>query len=299
MTVPETEAISPRYRGFDTWSDREILEALWEGQAGAVAAVRAALPMIATAADAIAARLGDGAGRLVYAGAGSSGQQAAIDAAELRATFGWPPERTLYFRAEIRPPGTTGAGEDDAARAVAIVAETGIGSSDAVIAVAASGTTAYTVALAGAARKAGALVVAIANRSGAPLLADADVPILLDTGPEVIAGSTRLNAGTAQKATLGMLSTLVMTRLGRIHDGMMVELPVDREKFARRAVTIVAAIAGCDAATAEGALDATGKRIKPAVLVALGADATMAEALLAAAGDNLRRALALLAAERP
>ncbi len=293
MTAPDPEAISPRYRGFDAWSDRDILEALWEGQARAVAAVRAALPAIADAAAAIATRLEGGDGRLIYAGAGSSGQQAALDASELHATFGWPPARTLYLRAEICPPGTTGAGEDDAGRGRAIVVEAGIGAADALVAVAASGTTPYTVALAAAARRSGTLVVGIANRRGSPLLADASVPIFLETGAEAVAGSTRMNAGTAQKAALGLLSTLVMTRLGRIHDGLMVELPSDRGKFARRAVAIVAAIAGCDEAAARVALDAAGNRIKPAVLVALGADPATAARLLADAGDNLRRALAL------
>jgi N-acetylmuramic acid 6-phosphate etherase len=287
-----TEAISPRYRGLDTWTDEAVLEALWEGQARAIAAVRPALPAIAAAARAIASRLGT-SGRLVYAGAGSAGRQAALDGMELGATFGWPATRIALVLPEgtALDPAVRGSDEDETGWARDAVARLALGRADAMIAVAASGTTPFTLVAAEAARAAGALVVAIANNAGTPLLAAADHPILLDTGPEAIAGSTRMNAGTAHKAALGLLSSLLMTRLGHVHDGLMVSMRADCAKLTARAARIVAAIAGCPEDAAATALGATGGSIKPAVLVALGTASGEAERLLAEAGGNLRVAL--------
>jgi N-acetylmuramic acid 6-phosphate etherase len=287
-----TETFDPRYRLLDTWSDAEILAALWDGQERAVAAVRPALPAIAAAASAMAERLRD-RGRIVYAGAGSAGRQAALDGMELGATFGWPPERIAFVLAEggTLNPAARGDGEDDVAAAQAAVAQFALGPADVVVAVAASGTTPFTVAAAEAAREAGALIVAIANNSATPLLATADHPILLDSGAEVIAGSTRLNAGTAQKAALGLLSSLVMTRLGHVHDGLMVSMRSDCAKLADRAARIVAQIAGCPEGAARDALAAANGSIKAAVLVVKGASATEAWRILDDAGGNLRVAL--------
>jgi N-acetylmuramic acid 6-phosphate etherase len=293
----DTETISPRYRGLDTWSDSDILDALWEGQARAISVVHRALPAIASASTAIAQRI-EPAGRMIYAGAGSSGHQAALDAMELAATFGWPKDRTVYVRAEQqRAAGLARATEDDATLGRNSVQSLNVVPADAVIAVAASGTTPYTVALADAARQAGAIVVGMANTAGAPLLDSSTHPILLETGAEVIAGSTRMNAGTAQKAALGLLSTLLMTRLGRTHDGLMVNMKVDRLKFSRRAVDVVATIAECSEQLAADALTAGDGRIKMAVLIARGASPAEAERWLAEANDNLRHALALRRAD--
>ena len=138
---------------------------------------------------------------------------------------------------------------------------------------------------------AGALVVAIANNLGAPLLRHADHAILLDTGPEVLAGSTRMNAGTAQKAALGLLSSLTMTRLGHVHDGLMVSMRADCAKLEGRAARIVMRIAGCSERDARAALAAAAGRIKPAVLIARGATPNDAARRLERVGGNLRRAL--------
>lgn len=232
-----TEEISERYRGLDTWSGEQILEAFWEGQARAIAAVRPALPAIAAAAQDIAGRI-EPDGRIVYAGAGSAGRQAALDGMELGATFGWPDDRIVLVFAEgnVLVPGSARGGyEDDAGSARARIRALGLGRSDVVIVVAASGTTPFTVAAAEAAHSAGALVVAIANNAGAPLFQCADHKIFLDTGAEVIAGSTRMNAGTAHKAALGLLSSLVMIHLGRVHDGLMVSMRADCAKLIARA----------------------------------------------------------------
>ena len=145
-----------------------------------------------------------------------------------------------------------------------------------------------------AARQAGALVVAIANNADAPLFRDADHAILLDSGAEIISGSTRMNAGTAHKAALGLLSSLAMCRLGHVYDGLMVSLRAENAKLRQRALGIVAEITGCSLETAARTLDACGGRIKIAALVIAGADPSEAESRLADAGGNLRVALAAL-----
>jgi N-acetylmuramic acid 6-phosphate etherase len=291
--MADTETIDPRYRGLDTWRDEDILEAFWEGQTRAIAAVHPALPAIAAAARDIAGRI-EPDGRLIYAGAGSAGRQAALDGMELGATFGWPDERVVLLMAEgntLVPGSARGGYEDDAEDARVRIGELKLNAADALIVLAASGTTPFALAAAEAAREAGALVVAIANNAGTPLLDCADHAILLQTGAEVIAGSTRMNAGTAHKAALGMLSSLLMTRLGHVHDGLMVSMRADCAKLEGRAPRIVKHIAGCSQAAAERALETAGGRIKPAILVALGAGPAEADRLLEAAQGNLRVAL--------
>ena len=291
----QTETISPRYRGLDTWSDEDILEAFWEGQARAVAAVRAALPDIARAAQAVVQRLGDN-GRMIYVGAGSSGRQAALDGAELGSTFGWPNERVRFVLAEgpVLAPGAAGAKEDDAERGAREMQQLQPTAADVVIAVAASGTTPFTNAAAEAAKRASALVIAIANNDQAPLFAHADVPILLRTGVEIISGSTRMNAGTGHKAALGLLSSLIMTRLGHVHDGPMVSLRVENAKLRDRAAGIIREVTGCSPEAAMQAFDASGKEIKAAALIIKGADPAQARSILREANGNLRAALGRL-----
>ena len=291
--MQETERFSPRYKGLDLWSEMDALGAFWDGQMTALAAVRPALPAIAAAAKAMVEQLGGGKGRLVYGGAGASGLLAAQDGMEMTPTFGWPPERLLILvaggdEARLRPMGVR---EDDAEGGERAVTVHRIGSADVVVGVAASGTTPYTISLLQGARSAEALTVAIANNPDTPLLQAAAHPILLDTGPEVIAGSTRLGAGTAQKAALGMLSSLVMMRLGHVVDGFMVSLTADNEKLRGRAARVVAAIAGVGLKAAEGALAKTDGRVKDAVLVARGCLAAEARDRLAAGGGDLRGAM--------
>ncbi len=291
--------MSPRYRGLDSWSDADILEAFWEGQARAIAAVRPALASIAKAAGAIADRI-EPDGRLVYAGAGSSGRQAALDGMELGATFGWPDSRVVLLLAEgpLMEPGAAGRFEDNEADGRERAQALALRASDVVIVVAASGATPFTRAVAATAQEAGALVVAIANNAEAPLFRHADHAILLETGAEIISGSTRMNAGTAHKAALGLLSSLTMTRLGHVYDGLMVSMRAENTKLRRRAAGIVAEIAGCAPETAEQALQSCSGRIKPAALVVQGADPAEAERLLSQSGGNLRASIAELARSR-
>ncbi len=262
-----------------------------------MAAVGPALPAIARAVEAALPRLRDG-GRLAYAGAGSSGRLAAQDGAELEPTFDWPRDRLVLLvaggsRALVQ---AVENAEDDAAAAAADVAAAAIGPGDVLIGVAASGATPFTLAAVREARRRGALTIGLANAPAAPLLAASQHAVLVATGAEAIAGSTRMKAGTAQKVALNLLSTAMMAGLGRVHAGRMVDMQARNAKLRRRAVAMVAELAGCDATAAAAALAATGQRVKPAILVARGLAVERAAAALAAAGGNLRRALADLAA---
>lgn len=295
----ETERPSPRYRDIDAWEPVDILDALIEGQLAAAAAVRAARPAIAAAALAVEERLAGG-GRIAYAGAGTSGRIAVQDGAELAPTFGRPEERVVLLvaggaQALLRP--VEGA-EDETAAAALLVREHDIGAADALIAVAASGTTPFTLACLREAKGRGALAVAVANNPDTPLLAEADCPILLDTGSEAIAGSTRMKAGTAQRIALGALSSLVMIRLGRVHAGLMVDVQASNAKLIRRSEDILVSLTGCGAAQARAALERAGGRVKLAVLLLNGLDETEAAALLDRAGGRLRAALAIVRRQR-
>lgn len=288
-----TERISARYVDLDAWETGEALEAMLEGQLSAVAAVRAALPGIGRAVDDAAARLGE-AGRLVYVGAGTSGRIAVQDGAELTPTFDWPRERLVFAIAggEGALIASAEGAEDDADAAIAAMDAAALGPADVVIGVAASGATPYTLAGIRRARAAGALTIGVASNRDAPLLAAAERPILIETGGELIAGSTRMKAGTAQKVTLNLISTGVMVRMGRVYRGMMVNMRAANDKLRRRAEVIVARVAGCDAQAARAALAESAGDIKVAALVALGAEPAEARARLAANAGNLRRALA-------
>ncbi len=286
-----TEDVSPRYRDLDAWPPGEILEALLERQFAALAAVRPALPALEAAALAAARRLSAG-GALAYAGAGTAGRLAVLDGAELPPTFGWPEERLRLFLAggEGAMTRAVEAAEDDVEAGRRAGASLGEG--DVLVAVSASGRTPYTLALAAAARERGALTVGIANNPGAPLLGAVAHPVLLDTGPEVVAGSTRLAAGTAQKVALNLFSTLAMVRLGRVYGNRMVAVRPTNQKLRRRARALVAEIAGVDEDRAEEALRVAGGEVPLAVLLARGLGLEAARKRLAEAGGNLREALA-------
>ncbi|HET9069608.1 MAG TPA: N-acetylmuramic acid 6-phosphate etherase [Amaricoccus sp.] len=297
MAVTATEAQHAEAVGLQALPPTEILARLLEGQMHAAAQVAPAVPAIAAAAEAAARALGAGQ-RLAYAGAGSAGLMALADALELFGTFGIPPDQTpvLFAGGLAALVAMTGDVEDAAADGARDVAAAALGPGDVAICVSASGSTPYTLAVAEAARERGVTVVGIANVAESALLAGADIAVLLETGPELVAGSTRLGAGTAEKIALNMLSTLVGIRLGHVHDGYMVNLVADNAKLRRRAARIVAAIAGGGQPEAEAALAAAGGRVKPAVLLAAGAaDLARAEALLAESGDRLGPALAILA----
>ncbi|WP_421704134.1 N-acetylmuramic acid 6-phosphate etherase [Aliiroseovarius sp.] len=298
MSTRTTEQLHEAAIGLDNRPIEEVAAILAQGQAAAAAAVAGARDAICAGATLMARTISEG-GVLHYAAAGSSGLMAASDALELGGTFSISPAQIRIHMAGGMPTGVVMPGdtEDDTAGLQAGLA--GLGPCDTVIAVSASGTTPYTLEALRLAQRAGAPVIAIANNAGAPLLEGADVAILLETPPEVISGSTRMGAGTAQKIALNMLSTLMAVRLGHVHDGMMVNLTADNAKLRERARGIVTQVASVDAAAAEAALAQTDGRVKPAILLAAGArDAQAATELLEETGGHIRPALARVAEQQ-
>lgn len=297
MAGRRTEDRHPAAGGLHALPAAEALRRLHAAQVAAAQAVAAAGAGIAAAAEAAAEALAAGR-RVIYCGAGSSGLMALSDALELAGTFGIAPERTpvLFAGGAGALLHLRGAAEDDPALAAADIARTAPAPGEVLIAVSASGGTPYTLEAARLARAAGARVAAVANVAGSPLLRAADLPVLLDTGPEMVAGSTRMGAGTAQKIALNMISTLAGIRLGHVHDGYMVNLTADNAKLAQRAAGIVAAVAGCAEAPARAALALAGGAVKPAILIARGATPERAQGLLANSGGHLGPALAGLGA---
>jgi N-acetylmuramic acid 6-phosphate etherase len=287
-----TEAIDPRYVDIDQWPTSLAVEAMLEGQSAAIGAIRAQVGRIALAAEAAASRLGT-EGRLVYVGAGTSGRIAVQDGVELYPTYNWPQDRLFFLMAGGLAALTEAAegAEDDADAACAEIAAARIGAQDVVIGVAASGRTPYTLAAIVAAREAGALTIGIANNAGTDLLAAADHGLVAETGTEIVAGSTRMKAGTAQKAMLNMLSTAIMLRKGLVYRGRMINMRISNEKLRLRGQAMVRDIAGVELEAAARALDATGEDIKQAILVAMGMATEEARSLLEAHGQNLADAM--------
>ncbi|MES2907208.1 MAG: N-acetylmuramic acid 6-phosphate etherase [Pseudomonadota bacterium] len=291
-----TEDISPRYLDFDLWENLEALKALYEGQLAAVSTVGPALPFIAHAVDDAVPRLRRG-GRLIYAGAGTSARIGVQDGVELTPTFNWPQSQLGFAMAGGENAFTQAIenAEDSSAGGAARIKELNVEANDVVIGLAASGNTPFTVAAIKAAKQAGALTIGIANNPGSQLLSLSDHGILVDTGEEVIAGSTRMKAATAQKVVLNLFSTMAMVRLGKVYRGLMVHMRATNEKLRRRSMHMVATITGADdAVVAEAVTEADGD-IKLASLIACGASKAQAETLLKKHDSNLRFALAELA----
>jgi N-acetylmuramic acid 6-phosphate etherase len=291
----ETERPSPRYSKIDLWEPAEILEAMIEGQFAAVAAVRSARLAIERAALAIVRRL-SGRGRLIYAGAGTSGRLAVQDGAELIPTFSWPQDRLLLLIAGGKDAllrAVEGA-EDQAAHATELIQAHQVGDADVVIAVAASGTTPFTVSCLRQAKENGALTIGVANNRETPLLMEADHAIFLDTGPEPIAGSTRMKAGTAQRIALILLSSLVMILLGRVYEGLMVDVQASNIKLVRRSEKILSRLSGRSGEEIRDALQRASGSVKLAFLLLQGYGIKEAEAALERAGGHLRRAISIV-----
>src|SRR5918994_723588 len=287
-----TEQISPRYLNLDSWSTAEIVAAMYEGQLSAAAAVRGALDDIAAAVDDAVPALQRG-GRIVYAGAGTSGRIAVQDGTELPPTFGWPADRVVYAMA-----GGLGAlvesvegAEDDEEAGSAAMADAGIGPDDVVLGIAASGTTPFTIGALRAASAAGAVTIALANNADAPLFVVARHRILVETGTEVIAGSTRMKAGTAQKIVLNLFSSAVMVQLGRVYLGMMVHMRASNTKLRQRAEGMVRQIVGCDAESAARYVEQAEGDVKTPVMLGFGLDPDEAAKLLERHEGNLRHAV--------
>lgn len=288
-----TEDVSPHSLDLDVWDTAKGVKTLYEGQLEALKAVELALPALASAVDEAVARLRRG-GRIVYAGAGTSARIAVQDGAELFPTFNWPHEQVAFAIAggEVALLRAVENAEDSGADGEARIDELGVDAGDVVIGVASSGATPFTVAAIKAARRRGALTIAIANNPGSPLLQASDHAILIETGAEAIAGSTRLKAGTAQKVALNLFSTMAMVRLGKVYRGRMVHMRPTNAKLRRRAVQTVLDITGCEAEAAATALTNADWDIKLAVLHVNGLASADARRLLEKHEGNLRAALA-------
>lgn len=297
MAVRRTERLHPQASGIQSLPGMESLALLFEAQRASLLSIRAVLPQIDQLAQAAAEAL-QGGHRLIYAGAGSAGLMALADGLELAGTFGFAPDRTpvMFAGGADTLIHMRGGVEDDVALAQADLARLAPGPGDLMVCVSASGSTPYTIGVAQGARASGARLAALANTAQAPLLALADIAVLLDTGPEIVAGSTRMAAATAQKVALNMMSTRAAMLLGHVHEGRMVNLHADNAKLIERAAGIVADLAGCDMAQARAALARSDGAVKPAVLVAAGATMAQADDLLAQSRGHLGPALRALSA---
>lgn len=287
-----TENASERFSDIDRWSTHSAVSAMFEAQLSAIAAVGPELATIARAAEATSRRLIEG-GRLIYAGAGTSGRIAMQDGVELAPTFGWPASRVAYALAGGRDAlvGSVELAEDDTDAAVRDLDEIAIVKNDVLVGVAASGRTPYTLRAIEKANGVGALTIGVSNNHPSPLLDKAQIGICAETGSEVIAGSTRMKAGTSQKAILNLFSTATMICCGRVYQGLMVDMEISNQKLQARAVEIIEQLAEVEKAVAETALDAAKGSIKLGVLHALGMEIDQGERLLLRHKGILRDAI--------
>ncbi|MEU6482489.1 N-acetylmuramic acid 6-phosphate etherase [Streptomyces sp. NPDC046887] len=288
-----TEAFRPELAEIDTLPTAEIARLMNAGDQSVPAAVADQLPRIAAAIDAIAERMARG-GRLVYAGAGTAGRLGVLDASECPPTFNTASGQVVGLIAggPIAMVEAVEGAEDSAALAEADLAALGIGPDDTVVGVSASGRTPYAIGAVEHARARGALTVGLSCNPGSALAAAAEHGIEVVTGPELITGSTRLKAGTAQKLVLNMVSTITMIRLGKTYGNLMVDVRASNEKLRARSHRIVALATGAPDAEIEAALDATDGEVKQAILTLLaGVDADTAAGLLTKSGGHLRAAL--------
>ncbi|HUD65354.1 MAG TPA: N-acetylmuramic acid 6-phosphate etherase [Candidatus Sulfotelmatobacter sp.] len=290
-----TEQILTAAADLDRMSSLEIVRLINDEDATVAAAVRHALPQIARAIDTIAAGLRSG-GRLIYVGAGTSGRLGALDASEIPPTFNTDP-RTVQFIMAGGPRAlgaSTEASEDDTALAVAELKKRKPGKHDIVLGIATSGRTPFTIAAIEYARARGARTIALTCNRDSPLERAADFAIITEVGPEVLAGSSRMKAGTAHKMVLNMISTGTMCRLGYVYGNLMVNVWTKNEKLTQRAIRIVEQATGADHDTASRALKAAGNRTPVAVvMLAAGAPRAQATAALKKSKGHVRQAIAL------
>jgi N-acetylmuramic acid 6-phosphate etherase len=280
-------------KNFDRMTAVEIVRLMNREDRKVAAAVARKLPAIARAVDAIVAAMRHG-GRLIYAGAGSSGRMAVLDAAECPPTFGISKKKMIALIAGGRR-AVTGAvegAEDSAANGARDLRRLKLGRNDVVVGIAASGTTPYVLGAMRFAKERGALTVAVMANRDTPLARLAKMVIGVEVGAEVLTGSTRLKAGTSQKMVLNMLSTAVMARLGHVYENLMIDAVLTNEKLHERAVRILMAASGASVSLAEDALRAAGHNMRVGlVMLKLAVNAGEARKRLRAARDDLRLAL--------
>jgi N-acetylmuramic acid 6-phosphate etherase len=295
LTIDErgTEQRLPGSKNLDRMTTAEIVRLMNREDRKVAVVVGRELPAIARAVDAIVAAI-RGGGRLFYVGAGSSGRMAVLDAAECPPTFGISPKMMRAFIAGGRR-AVTGAvegAEDSVANGERDLRRVKLTKKDVVVGIAASGTTPYVLGAMSYARRRGALTVAVASNRRMALTRLARIAIATEVGPEVLTGSTRLKAGTAQKMVLNMLSTAVMVRLGHVYENLMIDAMLTNEKLHERAVRILTEASGESVSAAEHALRAAGHNMRVGlVMLKLGVGAGDARKRLMEARGDLRRAL--------
>ncbi len=289
-----TETPDPQHAELDQYPTRELVGVLVDDQINAVNAVRAAAGQITAAVAAALPRVEAG-GRLLYVGAGTSGRLGVLDSVELYPTFSWPHERALALLAggqDAMFVAVEGA-EDDLAQGAADLAAVAPGPNDVVLLLAASGATPYVLGALRAARAAGALTVGFANNPDAPVALEAEIGVTLDTGSEIISGSTRLKAGTSQKIALNTFSSALMVRLNKVYGNLMVDLKATNAKLVLRAVRLTMFASGADEAAARAALEQCDFHVKVAIVALIKKTSIeQARAQLAAARGSVRQALA-------
>lgn len=293
MTTPTTESVDPRHADLDRMSTLEMAKAMNDAEKEVPRAVEKALPQIVAAVDAIASGMKKG-GRLFYVGAGTAGHMGVLDASECPPTFSSDPSQVVGMIA-----GGDGAlrkavegAEDDFEEGARTVQAFNLTNNDTVVGIAASGRTPFTLGAVEAGNAAGATTVGISCNAGSALAEAAQHPIEVVVGPEVITGSTRLKAGSAQKQVLNMLSTLTMVKLGKTYGNLMVDLQATNEKLEERSRRLVTRITGVDDRVAQDALElADGSVKKAVVMIEKQLDAAAAEELLNEKGGFLRAAL--------
>ncbi len=291
-TLP-TEAGGEPGADYDLRATDDLVSTMLRADEAVLPAVAAATAAIAATIDAVSARLEHG-GRLIYVGAGSSGRLAALDAAECESTFSTTPGQVVALVAGgiASPPLEQEAAEDDSAAGAADIGALEVGPDDAVVGISASGRTPYVVGALEVASARGALTAALVSVDGSELGRVAAHEIAVVVGPEFIAGSTRLKAGTAQKLVLNMISTISMIRLGKTFGNLMVDVAATNEKLQARVRRIVESATGASPEQVDQALEESGGNAKVAIVSLLaGVDADTARERLAAAGDNTRLAL--------
>ena len=289
-----TEARSAETRDLDLRSTGELVALMNHEDAVVPAAVASSAAAVAAVIDTVVDRLQAG-GRLVYVGAGSSGRLAAVDASECEATFSAAPGQVVALLAGADAPSSLEqeAAEDDAEAGRRDVHSLGVGATDAVIGISASGRTPYVVGAMEAAGAAGAATACLVCAPGSQLAGLVEQEIAVIVGPELLAGSTRLKAGTAQKLVLNQISTIAMVRLGKTYDNLMVDVVATNEKLRSRVRRIVMTATGVSEGQADEALAAADGSAKVAIVTLLaGVDVDTARSRLAATGGNIRQALA-------
>jgi N-acetylmuramic acid 6-phosphate etherase len=290
----ETEQRHPRSMDLDCLTTEEILRLINDEDRRVLEAVAAEIPHIARAVDVLVRAL-RGGGRVIYVGAGTSGRIGLLDALEWPPTFGVEPEKiqAVVAGGAAATVHASAPAEDNAEAGASEMRALEVGPEDVVVGIAASGVTPFVLGAVEEARRRGSTVIALSNVPHSPLERAGDVAITPATGPEVLTGSTRMKAGTAQKLVLNMLSTTAMVRLGKVYSNLMVDMPPSNRKLAARARRIVAAATGLDAASSARLLDEAGGRTKVAIVMALaGVDRLRAERLLDATGGVVRAAIA-------